>query len=141
MKVIMIYEANDGSRFAKKDDCEKYEVLCENTEKAMSILKERPDSLDYGGSTDFIQQTEEGVDCALKKFCELCAQRIPSYAEWFKQTADGTRHHSHIGRIISDYDIKCLGKAYYRFSCISDTYKEYSQPYYAANETSKIEKD
>lgn len=51
-------------------------------------------------------------------------------------TANGKRHPSHAGRVLSDYqqDYPCLYHAHYRFQCINnENGYEFQQPYFALN--------
>lgn len=56
----------------------------------------------------------------------------------FSEVANGTRHISHAGRVLSDYshDFPILWKLYFRLECINDfSGFEYEQPYFANHES------
>ena len=66
-----------------------------------------------------------------EELLDMVAEYIPDYAQRAKECGNGTRHRSHIGRVISDYNINCLYSLYFRFECIDEQGREYQQPYFA----------
>lgn len=133
MKKITIYESNDGTRFDKKADCEYYESICKNVNNVMGRLRQNNEvSIRIA-----IRQDIDVVREVKQDFFLICAEVIHSFSQWFKEVADGTRHISHAGRILSDYnnDFPILYGAYFRLECISETSGvEYEQPYFANHE-------
>lgn len=137
MKEITIYECVDGTRFDKKEDAMNYDVLllkCSEVENSIGKKRE----LEYD---QFIQRNAEAVKSAWIKFCDIVADAIPDWAKWAKECGAGTRHRTHIGRIISDYNIRCLCSLYFRFDCIDDNGREYQQPYFANGHQNEATKE
>lgn len=101
----------------------------------MSQLLPRTKEIEQG--TDFNKHNKDTLNGCLKAFCKECAKQIPAWEQWFIETANGTRHLSHIGRVLSDYshDFPCLYSAYFRFSCTDfNTGYEFQQPYYVTHQ-------
>jgi len=127
MKKITIYECNDGTRFDSEKQAAEYDILlskCNNINDAIG----RKVELEYD---QYVQHNAEAVKKQWRVFCNIVAEAIPSYAKMARECGNGTRHRSHIGRIISDYNIKCLCDLYFRFECIDERGREYQQPYFA----------
>ena len=134
MEAIMVYEVN-GKRFDDPQEALKYEHLCEKIEDLMSWLSPRTERIKKG--LEYNRHSTNVVKDCFRDFCHLCADIIPSYKKWFIQTANGERHISHIGRIISDYsrDYPILQDTLFRFECISfENGYEFQQPYYVAHQ-------
>ena len=74
-------------------------------------------------------------------FCDIVADAIPDWAKRAKECGAGTRHRTHIDRIISDYNIRCLCSLYFRFECIDDNGREYQQPYFANGHQNEATKE
>lgn len=132
MKTITIYQANDGSRFDEKNEAIKYEELCDKCDEINSRIPTISRNLEYN---EYIQQNTKVVKQAFCDFMDVIAEAIPDWKEWAIQTKNGERHISHIGRVLSDYNIKCLHTLYFRFECISfDNGREYQQPYFVKHQ-------
>lgn len=134
METIMVYVAN-GKRFDDPIEALAYERLCDRVDDIVWRLTPRSESLEKGH--DYYKHDLSVVKDCFKKFCVLCSEVIPSYKEWFLQTANGDRHISHIGRILSDYshDYPILNKTLFRFECISlENGYEFQQPYYVTHQ-------
>ena len=128
-KEVTIYETTDGSQFDTQKEAKKYELLCEKCEKIMSQLHPH---IDNGA----VQQDVELVKKAFNEFMDLCGEAIPYYKKTFICVKGGNTHPSWAERIISDYNIKCLCNASFRFSCINMVSGiEYEQPYYVNHES------
>lgn len=132
MKEVTIYEAEDGKRFDRKDECFDYENLC---------LKIRTDVLDRlraNHSDEFaIQQVKDSVLLARNCFCHICADVIPCYESTFRANAQCWNPNGLIMRVLSDFqnDYPILWKSLFRLRCISEmTWVEYPQPYYVSHE-------
>ena len=134
MKAIMVYEVN-GKRFDDPQKALKYENLCKKIEDIMEGLEPRTERVNKG--LEYLPHSVFILKDCFRDFCYLCADAIPLYKEWFIQTANGERHISHIGRIISDYshDYPILQDTLYRFECISfENGYEFQQPYYVTHQ-------
>lgn len=133
MEEITIYKAVDGTRFDRRADCEYYESIYKNVSNIMAMLRPNKEV----SSRIAIRQNIGVVREVKRDFFLICAEVIPSFGQWFKEVADGTRHISHAGRTLSDYckDFPILYDAYFRLECISETSGvEYAQPYFAHHE-------
>lgn len=127
MKEISIYECNDGMRFDSREQALEYDVLLLKCSGIHSSIGRKVE-LQYN---QYIQRDAEVVKKQWRVFCNIVADTIPSCAKIAKECGDGIRHRSHIGRIVSDYDIKCLNVLLWRFECIDEQGREYEQPYFA----------
>lgn len=137
MKAILMYECADGTRFEKKENAQNYENLltkCSEVENMLGPALE----LQYD---EFIQRDPKSVKSAWIKFCDITADAIPDYSKMAKECGAGLRHSSHIGRVISDYNIRCLSNLYFRFSCIDENGREYQQPYFANGHENEATKE
>ena len=133
MEEITIYKAVDGTRFDSKVDCEYYESVIDNMNNIMSRL--RPN--DEISSRVAIRQDSDVVKEVKYDFFLLCAEVIPSNKQLFIEVANGIRHISHAGYVLSDYShvFPILYDFYFRLQCINDcSGVEYEQPYFANNE-------
>lgn len=132
MRAITIYQTEDGCRFDKKEDAIKYEELCDKCKNIESNLVNIGRELQYN---EYIQQDVTIVKKSMDYFMDVVADAIPEYAAWTIQVKNGGRHISHIERVISDYNIKCLNNLYFRFKCISlENGKEFQQPYFVKHQ-------
>lgn len=134
MRKLTIFETN-GKRFDTYEEALKYEKLCKKVDGIMSQLLPRTKEIEKG--TDFNKHNKETLNGCFKAFCKECAKQIPDWEAWFTETANGIRHLSHIGRILSDYscDFPCLYSAYHRFCCTDfNTGVEFQQPYYVTHQ-------
>lgn len=133
MKEITIYECEDGSRFDDKWKAERYDEILEKTKKIMAPIGDAVTEM-YSAK----QRNKAAVERAVLEFMHLCAWCIPDWKETFEEVENiDDAHCSIIGRVLSDYrnEWKCLAKAFFRFSCISDvSYIEYEQPYWTSHE-------
>lgn len=127
MKKISIYECNDGTRFDSEKQAAEYDILlskCNNINDAIG----RKVELEYD---QYVQRDVETVKKQWKAFCDIVAEAIPPYLGIARECGNGTMHRSHIGRVIGDYNIKCLCDLYFRFECVDNHGREYQQPYFA----------
>ena len=133
MKEIIIYETNDGTRFDRKPDAEKYEVMASRiTIAEKKYLGKRTKAVERGSA--YLQHNPESINMFKKDICEIAADYIPGYKNVFLECGKGIRHISHAERVIGDYGLNALLAAFFRLSCINnETGREYSQPYYAAH--------
>ncbi len=134
VKQVIVYEAY-GKRFDEYNDALKYEYLYEEVEKIMSDLPPRSEAVENG--TDVVKHDVSTLNKCLKAFCNICAEHITPFKQWFIDVVNGDLHISHIGRILSDYrsDFPILYKTYYRFDCIDfETGIEFQQPYYVTHQ-------
>lgn len=134
VKRVVVFEAY-GKRFDKYNDAVKYENLYEEVEKIMSYLPPRSEAVENG--TGVVKHDVSTLNKCLKAFCNICAEHITPFKEWFIDVINGARHMSHVGRIISDYssEFPILQRTCYRFACIDfETGIEFQQPYYVTHQ-------
>lgn len=132
MKEIIVYQTEDNCRFDHKEDAINYENNLKRCNDINSRLINIGRELNYN---EYIQQDINVVKNAFCDFMDIVAKTIPTYAKWANQVKTGERHISHIGRVLSDFDIKCFNKLYYRFICIDfNNGKEFQQPYLVNNQ-------
>ena len=130
---IKVYKCSDGTRFDDKDEAKKYFDLCEEIKKYEQKLNPRTEDCEQ--AKGYVQQEKDAVNEYKKNICEAAAKQIPYFAKTFIECGNGERHISHAERIISDYHIQTLNKAFSRLATISEkTFREYQQPYYANHE-------
>ena len=127
MKKITIYECNDGTRFDSERQALEYDVLLSICNSINDVIGRKVE-LEYN---QYVQRNAETVKKQWRVFCNIVAEYISDYAQRAKECGNGTRHRSHIGRVISDYNINCLYSLYFRFECIDEKGREYQQPYFA----------
>ena len=127
MKKITIYECNDGTRFDSEKQALEYDVLLSKCNSINDAIG-REVKLEYD---QYVHRNAETVKKQWREFCNIVAATITDYAQMANECGNGIRHRSHIGRIIGDYNIKCLCSLYYRFECIDEQGREYQQPYFA----------
>jgi hypothetical protein len=78
----------------------------------------------------FIQHIPDIVEKAQVEFIKICVDR----GVLSKEFLDGkVSRQGIVGRYLDDSNHKDLYSLWYRFMCIDDDYKEWSQPYYAIN--------
>lgn len=132
MKAIEIYETNDGSRFDKKEEAIKYEGLCDKCNSINLKLGILGRDLE---SNEYIQHDPEVIKNTFREFMGIVADSIPDYSNMAIECGNGERHMSHIYRVISDYNIKCLSNLMFRFYCIDfKNGKEFQQPYFTSHQ-------
>lgn len=88
-------------------------------------------------STPYIQHIPEEVEQVQKEFLELCSQVLDN--DFYSK---GKVHRQGIvGRYLDDCGINELSRAWHRFMCIDEEYKEWTQPYYANLGNTKAKED
>lgn len=129
IKEVMIYETTDGCRFNTEEEAKEYEALYKKCENIMSQLRPHEDN-------SAVQQDVKLVKNAFNEFMDLCGEAMPYYKKTFICVKGGNTHPSWAQRVISDYNIKCLCNASFRFQCTDMVSGiEYEQPYYVEHES------
>lgn len=132
MKTIIVYQTDDGCRFDKFEAAIKYEKLCKKCDEINNQFINIGRDLNYN---EYIQQDIHKVNDLFKEFMNIVSEAIPSCSKMAQECSEGIRHKSHIYRIISDYNIKCLNTLMCRFECISfENGKEFQQPYFVTHQ-------
>ena len=132
MKTITKYKAVDGKEFNDEKSCLDYESLISKVDLIMSSLIPTIDSTDFSNGCGFIQQDKSTVKNTRLELLLEIKKHVDH--NWIQQTIeDDNIHGSWVARILGDYNINPLSKAWYRFSCIDKSFREWGQPYYALN--------
>lgn len=134
MQVTIKYKAIDGIEFNKEVECLDYEALIYRVQDIMSQLPVMPeqDNCNFSNGHGFIQHDKKLLRLVQLNLLEEIKRKINH--PWIQQTIDDEKiHHSYVGRLLGDYNINPLSKAWYRFSCIDDLGREWGQPYFANN--------
>lgn len=132
MKTIIVYQTDDGCRFDKFEAAIKYEKLCKKCDEINNKFINIGRDLNYN---EYIQQDIHKVNDLFKEFINIVSEAIPSCSKMAQECSERIRHKSHIYRIISDYNIKCLNILMCRFECISfENGKEFQQPYFVTHQ-------
>ena len=132
MEQITKFKAIDGTEFYSENECLDYENLIARVNAIMGKLPVRPNDTDFINGEGFIQHEKSDLITTRIAILEICKEYINH--KWVQQTMDNeTVHPSWVGRLLGDYGIKPLEKAWDRFYCIDNHFREWGQPYFAAN--------
>lgn len=134
MKEITKYEAIDGTEFDHEKDCLKYEKLIETVNVIMDELPKTPkdDGCNFANGKGYIQHDKTVLRQVQIKILKEVKKHIKH--KWVQETIDDENvHPSYVGRLIDDYRIDPLNRAWYRFMCIDKSGREWGQPYFANN--------
>ena len=100
----------------------------------MALLSPTPkdDGCSFANGDGYIKHDKAKLRNAQIQILKLCKERIDH--KWIQQTIeDESVHPSYVGRLIDDYNIRPLNKAWFRFMCVDNQNREWGQPYYANN--------
>lgn len=132
METITKFRAYNGAEFNAEEKCRIYESNCRKADAIVSKLPERPDDLDFSNGHGFIQHDPEIFKKVRRKLLEQANDECEH--KWFTQSIeDESCHPSWAHRIISEACTKNLNDAWYRILCTDFEFREWGQPYYAAN--------
>ena len=132
MQTITKFKAIDGVEFTDKQECIKYELLIDRVNSIMNTLPKHPDSCDFSNGIGYLQHDKTTLRNAKVSLLTICKEYIDH--KWIQQSIDGdTVHPSWVGRLLGDYGIRPLERAWNRFQCIDSKYREWGQPYFAYN--------
>jgi hypothetical protein len=133
MKPITKYQAADGSEWKTESECLAHESLCDRVAVVMKPWPARPkdDGCSFANGHGYIQLSEKLVAQVRNQLLDLIGERIKH--DWVEQSRDMAKHPSWVARLLSDYGIRPLEDAWWRLSCVDKYWREWGQPYYAAN--------
>lgn len=138
MEKIIKYKTIDGEEFENKEDGENHESLIDRVGNLMSLLPKTPNT-DFFNGEGFIQHDRKNLIRVRRNLLEICKEYIDH--NWIHQTIDNeTVDPSWVARLLGDYNIRPLCKAWNRFYCIDNKYREWGQPYFALNPEEGINK-
>lgn len=134
MREEKVYVANDGAHFKTSEECLAYECYLNKANEIMSRLKPRKSESGYA-----VRQEVDTVRQAMRDFFDNVGKPLVGWdlaKRMMDDTANGTRHMSHIECLFSEYpEYPVLSNVFYRFTCISmQSGIEYEQPYYVTHE-------
>lgn len=134
MKTITKFQAIDGVEFYTDSECLNYERLICAVENIMGELEQPPDDKDckFANGDGFIQHDKVTLSRVRIDLLKEIKKHIDH--KWVQQSIDDESiHPSWVARLISDYNIRPLSNAWYRFQCIDVRGREWGQPYFANN--------
>lgn len=140
MHTIIVFVADDGSRFDDEEACDRYEQEAALIAQALSGIGPRLELR----SNQCRQHTRAGCFFAREKLIEEVIKKRWSADEFpcLRRAAnDIDPRSSFIGRLIDDGGGRALKVAWFRLICIDwETFREYSQPYFANNPNEALER-
>lgn len=134
MKAITKFKAVDGKEFNSENECLDYENLIKKVDNIMKALPPLPkdDGCNFSNGSGFVQHDKTILRKVKINLLEEMKKHIDH--KWIQETIDNDEvHPSYVSRLIDDYGISPLNKAWYRFMCIDKLNREWGQPYFAAN--------
>lgn len=134
MKAITKFKAVDGKEFNSENECLDYENLIKKVNNIMKALPPLPkdEGCRFSNGEGFVQHDKTILRKVQINLLEEMKKHIDH--KWIQETIDNENvHPSYVGRLIDDYGISPLNKAWYRFMCIDKLGREWGQPYFATN--------
>lgn len=127
-KQVTVWEAHDGKIYKTAEDCREHEALDASIAEILGTLKDRPEGLRDG---DSIEQDPGKAGKACNDFLTLCQHH--SDHRWFQQAVENeqldTCRHG-VGRLIDEMH-PLLRRAWFRFMCMDQHWREWDQVYNA----------
>jgi len=130
---IAKYKAIDGKEFDDKEKCIDYEALIKKVDSIMGVLPKLPNKdCNFSNGGGYIQHEPSILNTVKRDLLGVIKKYVDH--KWVQQSIDDpTIHSSYVGRLLNDYSISPLEKAWDRFMCIDKYQREWGQPYYANN--------
>jgi hypothetical protein len=134
MQQVTKFQAKDGRLFDSQESCGKHESMLLAVEKAIGLLEPVPqdDGCKFANGGGYVQQDMMEVHESMREVVEISGVNIDKCKIDFMRNPFPYRN-SIIGRYLSDGDNNAVYAAWCRFMCMDDLYREWGQPYYAAN--------
>lgn len=130
MKSITKFQSDDGSEWTTPEQALARDRLCREVNEAMALLPPRPVDRTLDRGERFLQHNRDVVLRAKQAIVDL-AWRETGH-EVFKHPAADIHPFSVAGRVLDDSGSP-LNRAWWRFMCIDDQWREWEQPYFARN--------
>lgn len=130
MKAVTRFLADDGSQWDTEAAALKRDALCSHVDEAMKLLRARPDDADFDNGGVYVQQ-EMGPWLAAKQRIVDLAFAVTGHSV-FAHNAEDIHARSVAGRILDDTGGP-LAKAWWRFACIDEKWREWGQPYFVSH--------
>lgn len=133
MKQIIKWQAEDGSEFTDMAECLSYESLCAQVADVMAAFPPKPenDGCSFSNGGGFLQLSEAVVKDVRLKLLDIVATKISH--RWVDESRDMRVDASYVDRLLGDYGIRPLCRAWSRISCIDKQWREWGQPFFANN--------
>lgn len=146
MKAVKVtqYVADDGTVFEDEDSCLKHENLIKRLEPIKRLLDVGFDveDINFANGSGYCQHDRDNFEKAKTMLLEIALESFTESStgpyEWIKTTLekswdDSSIHPSWAARAIDDGCPSLVRKMFYRFYCTDESYREWGQPYFAAN--------
>lgn len=135
MKQILIFQADDGTRFDNDQLCQRYEAQCEIINQAMALLKPIPKNAgcNFANGGGFIQQDKAAVLMAYGMVLDVAENIAGKDVVAKTKAAHEFAPRSIIGRYLDDSGHRAIYKAWHRFLNMDAQWREWGQGYFAAN--------
>ncbi|MCK9279314.1 MAG: hypothetical protein M0P71_01730 [Melioribacteraceae bacterium] len=138
MKIITKYQAIDGSEWNTEEECNTREKMIEQVDNAMSLLKPIPKELNWEG---YVQQSAEVVKECKRKLFNIVNQKdiLGEAIKWQIKKYDTKFEEVYSSWFCGmlDENNAPLYNAYNRLCNIDKENKEWNQPYYATNKSTR----
>jgi hypothetical protein len=133
MKIISIYEAVDGARFEKADDCMAHEHWLQLAKAIRASLWGEAimeNSSKFRNGRTFIQHTKDAFEKYRSEVSDYIKSRYPADHESFCHRGDGL---GAFGRMIDDSKDNVTNKLLSVLNRTDSQYREWGQLYYRNN--------
>lgn len=132
MEIIQKFKAIDGVEFNDKEECIKYETLIDRVNSIINTLPKHPNTCEFSNGSGYLQHNETTFKNAKISLLNICKEYIDH--RWVQESIDDHNiNPSYVGRLLDDYGIRPLYKAWYRIMCVDSKFREWGQLYYATN--------
>ncbi|HEU4662507.1 MAG TPA: hypothetical protein VFS55_00605 [Dokdonella sp.] len=145
MKTVTRYQSDDGLFFETEVACRKHEALVARVAEILARLRPVPTTTEFANGEGFVQQDRDtflGVQRELSALARI-AHEDRGFDRHFDyvDTADHPCGGSFIGRLLDDGGPAAVRAGWSRLMCTDPYFREWGQPYYAANPTTGMQVD
>jgi hypothetical protein len=129
------YKCRNGAEFASEEAARKYEILLDEVDAAMAPLGRHPDTCDFANGGGYLQHAPGAVFKAFDAIVALVERTLASLPEGWQPLPSAEIWRCRggiIGRYLDDSH-SVLWRAWVRFLCVDDRFREWGQPYHARN--------
>jgi hypothetical protein len=131
---ITKYEAIDGRLFNCEQECKDWDSHILEVRAIIDLLAPLPEEkgCNFSNGDGYVQQKKPIVEHAIRAIVRIAKTDLGVNKKDFLENPFGYRH-SIIGRYIDDGGDLHLYRAWSRFMCMDDQFREWGQPYYASH--------
>ena len=126
MREIKMYQSEDGEIFETVKKCGEHEFKIHAIRVITGELNDRPNTEEFAQGYGFIQQSSDVVKKAITRIAQLSIVELND--NFYLNPTKALN--AIIGTAICESD-KYIAKAWYRFQCMDNDYKEWGQPFFA----------